>query len=67
MLNNIRRRFEGKQVYTFIGDVLLSVNPYEVSVGVGCLQLYIITNTKFGYSSIDGIVRDATTLTVCTR
>lgn len=29
MLNNIRGRFAKRQIYTFVGDVLLSINPYE--------------------------------------
>jgi myosin heavy subunit len=31
LLQLLRRRFTGEMIYTFLGDVLISINPYKVS------------------------------------
>ena len=34
VLDNIRRRYEAQQIYTFTGSILLAVNPYERLAGL---------------------------------
>lgn len=34
LLNNCRIRYEKKKIYTYIANILISINPYEVIPGL---------------------------------
>ena len=29
VIKNLKKRFESKQIYTFIGDILVAINPFQ--------------------------------------